>query len=170
MNDIFKNRTNIILLAIFLLAVYLFSFENTDSFRMYKPLSEIEDSNNIVKSLEINDDHGPYFVHFFSPSCGGCVVEHEYMMMLKNESKLSMPIYGVTAFVEKDETHNLLSKDGDPYNDVIYLKNFPNMFRVPQTWLYFNGQVWNLNFHINNHSKYKNFVHAVMEKTRGING
>lgn len=97
-------------------------------------------------------------VNVWASWCGICRVEHEYLNQLKNQG---VPIVGVNYRDNKLDAINLLIKDGNPFNKIIYDHNGDlslelGVIGTPETYLIdrsgkvilkisgvLNSEVWN---------------------------
>lgn len=89
---------------------------------VYKPLigKHIDNINlkSIINNKPLNQviKEQKYILYFFSSWCGHCAREHKELIKMKK--KLDIPIYGIVSNDSLLAIKVMLSREGNPFNDV----------------------------------------------------
>jgi cytochrome c biogenesis protein CcmG/thiol:disulfide interchange protein DsbE len=81
-------------------------------------LPELENPENLISKYSINKL--PALINVWATWCPACMVEHPFLMKLKNESTLT--IYGLNYKDDRKKALDLLNNEGNPFEFSIFDK------------------------------------------------
>tara|TARA_X000000368_G_scaffold308721_1_gene246627 strand:+ start:2120 stop:2641 length:522 start_codon:yes stop_codon:yes gene_type:complete len=146
MNFLFKSL--VLLIPLSFLAMFYVFLTNEDSYpgADYKafdiPEFQLENLEN-TKLINNNNIKGNYILNVWASWCITCLVEHPYLMNLKNQG---INLIGLNYKDERKDANEWLDKYGNPYEIIIYdlrgsLALDLGVTGAPETFLISNGRV-----------------------------
>ena len=150
-----RNKILPIILAAFLIIIFLVFYKGLQKPNIYIPKTNIEkdipifiaqtfDINNQIDSKDIFKKNKFYLLNIWASWCAPCKDEHPFLMELKN--KKNIEIIGLNYKDNKNSAKNFLKDYSNPYSTIFFDKDGVvsiewGAYGIPETFLIYNKKI-----------------------------